>query len=69
MKDALTQRELIIKRLRMGWTSPLDALKFAGTMKLATRVGELKSEGYLIMDRWHESKKFKQYIILTKGKK
>jgi len=68
MKDALTQRELIIKRLRMGWTSPLDALKFAGTMKLATRVGELKSEGYMILDRWHESRKFKEYLMTRKTK-
>lgn len=64
----LTQRELIIKRLRMGWTSPLDALKFAGTMKLATRVGELRAEGYLIMDRWHDSKKFKEYLMTRKAK-
>lgn len=64
----LTQRELIIKRLRMGWTSPLDALKFAGTMKLATRVGELKAEGYFILDRWHESKKFKEYLMMRKAK-
>lgn len=64
----LSQRELIIKRLRMGWTSPLDALKFAGTMKLATRVGELKAKGYPIMDRWHESKKFKEYLMMRKAK-
>ena len=64
----LTQRELIIKRLRMGWTSPLDALKFAGTMKLATRVGELKAEGYFILDRWHESKRFKEYMMMRKAK-
>lgn len=67
MKD-ITQRELIIKRLKMGWTSPLDALKFAGTMKLATRVGELRAEGYLILDRWHESKKFKQYYLQGRRK-
>ena len=67
MKD-ITQRELIIKRLRMGWTSPLDALKFAGTMKLATRVGELKAEGYTIYDQWHESKKYKIYLMAGKKK-
>lgn len=65
----LTQRELIIKRLKMGWTSPLDALKYAGTMKLSTRVGELRAEGYLIFDKWHESKKFKQYIMSSTGKR
>ena len=59
-----TQRQLIIECLKKGWISPLDALKYAGTMKLATRVGELKREGYLILDKWHESKKFKLYKLV-----
>lgn len=29
----MTQHEQIIKRLRKGWTTGLDALKTAGTMK------------------------------------
>ena len=57
----ITQKQLIIKALSKGWISPLDALKSAGTMKLSTRVGELKAEGYLILDKWHESKKYKMY--------
>ena len=60
----LTQKQEIIACLKKGWKSPLDALKEAGTMKLATRVGELKSEGYLILDKWHESKKFKLYKLV-----
>lgn len=63
-----TQKQNIIKALKTGWISPLDALKQAGTMKLATRVGELRQEGYLILDKWHESKKFKLYR-LTGAKK
>lgn len=59
-----TQRQNIIKALKTGWISPLDALKQAGTMKLATRVGELRQQGYLILDRWHESKKFKEYKLI-----
>ena len=59
-----TQHQLIIECLKKGWISPLDALKYAGTMKLATRVGELKREGYLILDKWHESKKFKLYKLV-----
>ena len=57
----ITKKQLIIKALASGWTSPLDALKSAGTMKLSTRVGELKAEGYVILDKWHESRKYKMY--------
>ena len=59
-----TQRQDIIKALKTGWITPLDALKQAGTMKLATRVGELRQQGYVILDRWHESKKFKEYKLI-----
>ena len=58
-----TQKQNIIKALKTGWISPLDALKQAGTMKLSTRVGELRQEGYLILDKWHESHKFKMYRL------
>ena len=61
-----TQRQLIIDCLKKGWISPLDALKYAGTMKLATRVGEFKQEGYIILDKWHPSRKFKLYKMVTK---
>lgn len=57
-----TQRTKIIKCLSKGkWVSPLDALREAGTMKLATRVGELRAQGYLILDKWHDSKEYKLY--------
>ena len=61
-----TQRQMIIDCLKKGWISPLDALKYAGTMKLATRVGEFKQEGYIILDKWHPSRKFKLYKMVTK---
>lgn len=63
MKDK-TQQQLIIQTLSKGWTSPLDALHKAGTMKLSTRVGELRQAGYLILDKWHESKKYKMYRLI-----
>ena len=62
------QRAAIIKCLQQGWKSPLDALREAGTMKLSTRVGELRRSGYTILDKWHESKKYKLYK-LVKGTK
>lgn len=48
----ITQRTHIVKRLRRGWTTGLDALSAAGTMKLATRVGELRRAGHVIEDKW-----------------
>ena len=63
-----TQQELIIERLKSGWTSPLDALRYAGTMKLATRVGELRRAGNTIIDKWHESRRFKIYKLIGKAK-
>jgi hypothetical protein len=60
----MTQAQKIIKRLKQGWTSPLEALHFAGTMKLSTRVSELRKAGYLIQDQWHVSRKFKIYRIV-----
>ena len=64
----ITQKQDIIKALKKGWISPLDALKQVGTMKLATRVGELKREGYLILDKWHPSKKYKLYKLVGVSK-
>ena len=59
-----TQRQMIIDCLKKGWISPLDALKYAGTMKLSTRVGELKKEGHIILDKWHPSKEYKLYKLV-----
>lgn len=42
----MTQHELIIRRLKRGWCTGLDALQTCGTMKLATRVSELRRAGY-----------------------
>jgi hypothetical protein len=58
-----SQHTLIIQRLKKGWTSPLDALYAAGSMKLATRISELRRDGFEIEDRWKEEngKRFKEY--------
>jgi hypothetical protein len=59
----MNQSELILKRLKQGWTSPLDALYAAGSMNLATRISELRRDGFEIEDRWKEEngKRFKEY--------
>lgn len=69
MANLVTQRTKIIKCLSKGkWVSPLDALREAGTMKLATRVGELRAQGYLILDKWHDSKEYKLYRMVKNAK-
>lgn len=62
----MNQRQSIIKRLRKGWTTGLQALNACGTMKLATRVSELRRNGYLVIDKWVElgGKRFKAYRIV-----
>ena len=65
----MTQRAAIISCLKRGWKSPLDALKEAGTMKLSTRVGELKLDGWEIISKWHDSRKYKMYKIVSSPKK
>jgi hypothetical protein len=57
----MTQHQIIIRLLNKGWISPVDAFKAGGGMKLSTRVGELRKAGYIILDKWHPSKKFKLY--------
>lgn len=64
----MTQQQSIVKRLSKGWTTGLEALHACGTMKLATRVSELRRDGYTVIDKWVEQggKRFKSYKI-TKG--
>lgn len=60
----MSQQESILQRLKRGWTSPLDALRDCGTMKLSTRVGELRAAGYKIMDKWAADRRFKLYRLV-----
>jgi hypothetical protein len=68
MKTQPTQRTLIIKRLKAGWCTGLDAVFSTGSMKLATRVSELRRAGVAIADKWVEvgGKRVKAYRI-SKG--
>ena len=65
----MSQHDLIIKRLRKGWTTCLQALTDCGTMKLATRVSELRRDGFVVVDKWIEAggKRFKAYRITKAG--
>ncbi len=45
----MTHKDMILELLRTGaWISPMDALRECGTMKLATRISELRRDGYEI---------------------
>lgn len=59
---AKTQRQRILKALKR-WISGIEAFEQAGTMKLATRVGELRKLGYDIESKWHVSQDFKIYRL------
>lgn len=67
-----TQRTRIIKLLKRGWISPLDALKECGTMKLATRAGEIGGDhalllqGYSLESKWSPDKAYKLYRLTRK---
>lgn len=53
----MNQRELIVKYIRdFGSITPMDAFMDLGCTKLATRVSELKDEGYRILDKWEKGK-------------
>ena len=62
----MTQHQLILDQLRRRWLTPLDALNTCGTMKLSTRIGELRMMGHLIADRWVDvgQKRVKAYKLL-----
>jgi len=47
---ATSQKQQIILLLLEGWTDPITAFKHAGTIKLSTRVGELR-EHFNILHR------------------
>ena len=63
----MSQQTKIINMLKKGWKSPLDALYECGSMKLSTRVGELRQAGFVIQSKWHESKKYKIYRIVKQS--
>lgn len=62
----MTQRESIVKRLKRGWCTGLQAVYDCGTLKLASRVSELRASGHTVIDRWVEQggKRFKAYRLV-----
>jgi hypothetical protein len=62
-----TQHQRILKALKR-WISGAEAYEQAGTLKLSTRVGELKKLGYDIESKWHFTNDFKIYRLKPKQK-
>ncbi|HYF37571.1 MAG TPA: hypothetical protein VD994_19875 [Prosthecobacter sp.] len=55
----------LFKLLKRKWTTPIDALREAGSFSLAQRVSEWRAAGIAIQDKWVESngKRFKAYRV------
>ena len=68
----LTQKDRIIRHLNdKGSITALDAIKEYGIMRLASRISELKDEGYNIRsefvsskNRYNESVSFSKYSLV-----
>lgn len=63
----MKQHELVLARLKKGWTTALDALNECGCMRLAARVQEFRLDGYKVADKWVElnGKRFKAYRVVA----
>ena len=66
----MSQHTWILNALKKGPITALDALKGCGSMKLATRISELKRHGHPIITEmvYMGEKRFARYRLL-KGKK
>jgi len=50
----MTQNEQVLKRLKKGPLTPLQALQELGCTRLAARVYDLRRDGVEVQDRWLE---------------
>jgi len=58
MTEIANQKKLILEALKKGETlTGLKGLRIAGTMKLATRIGELERAGHVINKGWTKTPK------------
>ena len=63
-----TQKQRILEALRH-WISPADAFRLTGSLKLSSRVGELRLDGHEIDDRWAADRAYKVYRLRPKAPK
>ena len=67
----MNQHEWIMRQLKIGrMITALDALNGCGSMKLATRISELKRDGYNIVTHMvsQNGKKFAKYQLIRSKK-
>lgn len=62
----MSQTEQILQMLKRGPVTPMDALKEAGTLRLASRVLDLKKQGHNIITEMvnKKGKKFASYKLV-----
>jgi hypothetical protein len=63
----MTQNEWVLAQLKRGKKlTPIDAFNGCGTLKLATRISELKAKGHLIVSEMIEKngKRFSRYSLI-----
>ena len=65
----MTQNDRILEALEYGPLTALQAVRTIGTMKLASRISELRAEGWDIRDEWivttsrNGTKRVKRYYL------
>jgi len=62
----MTQNEWVLAQLKRGKKlTPIDAFNGCGTLKLATRISELKAKGHIILSEMIEKngKRFSRYWL------
>lgn len=62
----LTQKEIVINHIeRYGSITPLEALTRYGIMRLASRVNDLRNEGWCIQStmKQHDGRKYASYSM------
>src|SRR5690349_20540417 len=61
----MSQEMRLAALLRERWVSPLDALEFAGCLRLGARIYDLRRAGVAVAERWRteNGKRFKEFRI------
>jgi hypothetical protein len=61
----MDQNTLILEMLKRGPVTPMDALREAGCMRLASRINELRGEGHRITSRMvtNNGKRYAEYHL------
>jgi hypothetical protein len=62
-KQPLSKMDLMIRRLKRGWASGLDIVQEVGSMKLTSRITDIRRMGYEVADKWSEGRAYKLYRI------